>query len=117
MLSTISREEKISNLLPASLYVGIKKVSAIIAQMDAAKWQFENEINNFQGVDLNLQPLNDAAKGAGSDSADAFLEEFEKELEKLQDLRDRGKITEKEYLDQLRVNVIALYCSNTVWKK
>lgn len=79
--------------------------------------RLSNEVLSNVDWEVDYGPLTENAGGAGSDSADAFLEEFEKELEKLQDLRDRGKITEKEYLDQLRVNVIALYCSNTVWKK
>ena len=44
-----------------------------------------------------------SASKAGKETADAYLEAFEKELEKLQGMRDRNEITEKEYLDRLRV--------------
>ena len=43
-----------------------------------------------------------SAGSAGKEAADAYLEAFEKELKDLDDLKDRGKITEKQYLDALR---------------
>lgn len=56
---------------------------------------------------VDFSKATDSAKKAGSKSgkkaADAYLEAFEKELEKLQGMRDRNEITEKEYLDRLRV--------------
>ena len=39
---------------------------------------------------------------SGSKDGDAYVEAFEKELEKLEDARDNGLISEKEYLDRLR---------------
>lgn len=44
-----------------------------------------------------------SAGGAGKEAADAYLEAFEKELKELDELRDDGIISEKEYLDRLRV--------------
>lgn len=44
----------------------------------------------------------ESASKSGKKAADAYLEAFEKELEKLQGMRDRNEITEKEYLDNLR---------------
>ncbi len=43
-----------------------------------------------------------SAGSAGKEAADAYLEAFEKELKDLDDLKSRGKITEKQYLDALR---------------
>ena len=43
-----------------------------------------------------------SAGSAGKEAADAYLEAFEKELADLDDLKSRGKITEKQYLDALR---------------
>ena len=43
-----------------------------------------------------------SASKAGKEAADAYLEAFEKELSELDDLKSRGKITEKQYLDALR---------------
>ena len=64
-------------------------------------------------VKLDFNPARTGGKSggastAGKKAADEYLEAFNKELEKLKDLKDRGKITEKEYLDQLRVNICPL---------
>lgn len=43
----------------------------------------------------------DASKGGG-DAGDAYVEAYEKELAQLESLRDRGLISEKEYLNRLK---------------
>ncbi len=43
-----------------------------------------------------------AARDAGQAAGDAYADAFEKELEDLKTLRDRGTITEKAYLDEFR---------------
>ena len=43
-----------------------------------------------------------SASKSGKEAADAYLEAFEKEYKQLKDKLDRGEITEKEYLDNLR---------------
>lgn len=43
-----------------------------------------------------------SASKAGKEAANAYLEAFEKELQKLDDLKSQGKISEKQYLDALR---------------
>lgn len=80
------------------------------AQMQNAIYQKIQQVQNelaegLEPSELELQfdPNTTEAVKAGGDAGDAYVEAFEKELEKLQDLRDRGKITEKDYLDQLRV--------------
>ena len=70
----------------------------------------ENLSSNFGKI------VGDAGK-SGKDSADAYLKAFEEELKELQSLRDSGEISEKEYLDRLRVTISALYRSNTIYKK
>lgn len=65
----------------------------IITKLNATKDKFEKGLN-FGSVD--------SAGSAGKESADAYLEAFEKELGDLDDLKDRGVISEKEYLDHLR---------------
>ncbi len=64
--------------------------------------EVKNAVNNvqidFQGVGGGSKSASKASKEA----ADAFLELFENELKALDDLKDRGKITEKQYLDALR---------------
>ena len=52
---------------------------------------------NFDG-----NSIKDAEK-SGKEAADKYLEAFEKEYELLKNLLDWGLITEKEYLDQLRI--------------
>lgn len=57
-------------------------------------------VNNFSGNFDGF--MGGAASKAGEKAGDAYVDAFEKELEKLQTLRDQGKITEKQYLDYLR---------------
>ena len=65
----------------------------IITKLNATKDKFEKRLD-FGSVD--------SAGSAGKDAGDAYLEAFEKELSNLDDLKDRGVISEKEYLDSLR---------------
>lgn len=60
---------------------------------DAAVNNFSGDFDKFMGG---------AASKAGKKAGDAYVKAFEKELKKLQTLRDQGKITEKQYLDYLR---------------
>ena len=64
--------------------------------------EVNNAVNNvqidFQGVGGGFK----SAGTAGKEAADTYLEAFEKELKDLDDLKDRGEITEKQYLDALR---------------
>lgn len=80
-----------------------------LAAAVAIKSQLEtianSEVKNMEiepTVKLGSKGKSDAKK-SGRKTADAYLEAFEKELEKLQGMRDRNEITEKEYLDRLRV--------------
>lgn len=92
------------------------KVGGAYAAMQIALNEVRNDITNFKPVEVDFDKIAPAskAKSSGKKAADEYLEAFEKELEKLKDLKDRGKITEKEYLDQLRVKKNALYRSNTI---
>lgn len=72
--------------------------------------QLTNEIsdlitNGSEKTKLDLTNMAGGKSGVGSagkEAADAYLEAFEKELSNLDDLKDRGIISEKEYLDRLR---------------
>ena len=72
--------------------------------------QLTNEIsdlitNGSEKTKLDLTNMAGGKSGAGSagkEAGDAYLEAFEKELGDLDDLKDRGIISEKEYLDRLR---------------
>lgn len=70
-------------------------------------------INNAPELNFDYEPVKldfdgaytgskDAAGKAGKEAADEYKKKFEEELNDLQSLHDRGKITEKEYLDALR---------------
>ena len=74
---------------------------AIKSQLEALA---NGEVKNMEiepTVKLGSKGKSDAKK-SGKKAADKYLEAFEKELEKLQGMRDRNEITEKEYLDNLR---------------
>ncbi|MDE5697756.1 MAG: hypothetical protein K2I96_10170 [Lachnospiraceae bacterium] len=79
-----------------------------LAAAVAIKSQLETlangEVKNMEiepTVKLGSKGKSSASK-SGKKAADAYLEAFENELEKLQGMRDRNEITEKEYLDNLR---------------
>ena len=59
-------------------------------------------VNNFSGDFDGFMGGKSGAGKAGKKAGDAYVDAFEKELKKLQTLRDQGKITEKQYLDYLR---------------
>lgn len=59
-------------------------------------------VNNFDGDFDGFMGGTKAASRAGSSAGDAYVDAFEEELKDLQGLRDRGVISEKEYLDRLR---------------
>lgn len=61
----------------------------------------ESEYQSHWKLDVEY-PDTSSASDAGKESADAYLEAYEKEYEKLGKLRDQGKISEKEYLDALK---------------
>lgn len=73
-----------------------KDIALGIKDSPELDYQYEPVKINFDG-----NSIKDAEK-AGKEAADKYLEAFEKEYENLNDLLDHGKISEKEYLDQLR---------------
>ena len=79
-----------------------------LAEVDRIKGELEELANGesensitMPGVTLGNKGTS-AAKSAGRDAGDAYVDAFEKELEDLKTLRDRGTITEKAYLDEFR---------------
>lgn len=70
-------------------------MSDMMAQIGRATSSYQVDFSNVGGGSKS-------ASKAGKEAADAYLEAFEKELKDLDDLKDRGKITEKQYLDALR---------------
>ncbi len=64
--------------------------------------EVNNAVNNVHIDFGNIGGGSRSAGSAGKEAADTYLEAFEKELKDLDDLKDRGKATEKQYLDALR---------------
>lgn len=64
--------------------------------------------NGISNITIS-SPSSKSAKKSGKTDADKYLEEFKKELEKLDSLKERGKITELDYLQQLRVLYIKYF--------
>lgn len=100
-LEQIYQEVASGTINPAMILAKTARAAMLKSYIDSAA----NNINYEPKVDFTK--ATDSAKKAGSKSgkkaADKYLEAFEKELEKLQGMRDRNEITEKEYLDRLRV--------------
>ncbi len=99
-LEQIYQEVASGTITPAMILAKTARAAMLKSYIDSAA----NNINYEPKVDFTK--ATDSAKKAGSKSgkkaADKYLEAFEKELEKLQGMRDRNEITEKEYLDNLR---------------
>ncbi len=66
---------------------------------------------DWKPVEVDFKPAstgNSSARSAGKEAADAYLDGFEEEVKNLKDLKDAGLISDKEYLDRLRVNMCPL---------
>ncbi len=96
-LEQIYQEVASGTITPIQIGVKVARAAMLKAFIDNTA----GNINYEPKVDFTK--ATDSAKKAGKKTADAYLEAFEKELEKLQGMRDRNEITEKEYLDRLRV--------------
>ena len=79
-----------------------------LAEVDRIKGELEELANGesensitMPGVTLGNKGKS-AAKSAGQSAGNAYVDAFEKELDDLKTLRDRGTITEKAYLDEFR---------------
>ena len=82
--------------------------SRAVSELNRAIHEFSaNVVNNLDLDDVKVDFGNigggaSKAGKAGKKAGDAYVDALEKELKKLQTLRDQGKITEKQYLDYLR---------------
>lgn len=88
--------------------------TAVKGQMELVKKQVIEQFANL-GSDVDFSNIGGGTKSAGkagSSAGDAYVDAFEEELKALEDLRNDGLISEKEYLDRLRVDINALSYSN-----
>ncbi|MDE6687687.1 MAG: hypothetical protein K2K17_10270 [Lachnospiraceae bacterium] len=79
--------------------------SAIYAQIQSVRSSLQKDLDNSQ-LELKFDFPSGKASGAasaGKDAAEEYLDGFHNELDRLKFLQDNGFITEKEYLDQLRI--------------
>lgn len=62
------------------------------------------EYGKKKPVEIEVKPKKNtrAHSGAGREQADAYVEAYEKELKKLDELKENGLITESQYLDRLK---------------
>lgn len=113
----LNTAEKIQKLKELATVYGQTAIAARIANMQKANQDghipinYEDELASLQN-DINSAVNNiqidfsgvgsKSAGSAGKEAGDAYLEAFEKELKQLQDDKDNGIITEKQYLDGLR---------------
>ena len=82
--------------------------AAYMAQFNATKSRAKSQFDsltksiNEKASSFVYKPAVDAASGGGSEAGDAYVEAFEKELQELDDLKEAGLISEREYLERLR---------------
>lgn len=91
-----------------------ERVKGLNAQIDAQLALFNAEVKNrkVEAPTIENSPTTTkAAGGAGGEAADAYVEEFEKELKKLDELKDAGVISEKEYLDRLKALYVKYFAN------
>jgi len=115
----ISTEEKVKELKELAAAYGQTAIVTRIANLEEAAQEehipidydkelaaLQNEINNsVNNIPITFIASDDisSAAGTGKAAGDAYMDAFEKELSSLEDLRNNGIISEKEYLDRLRL--------------
>lgn len=112
----LSVQEKIDKLKELANAYGQTAIAARIANLEKANENghisidydkelasLQNDINNaVNNVKIDFSGVGGDASKAGKKAGDAYVEAYEKEVKKLDDLKSQGKITEKQYLDYLR---------------
>lgn len=89
----------------------------VIAAMQSQANQLNTQIQSAMNAELDKKPIElkninvnpKGAGGAGKEAADAYKEAFEKELKELDELRDAGVISEREYLERLKALYIKYF--------
>lgn len=76
-----------------------------LTEADIATYQknLQNQLLNIQNAEIDFKRTDtSSASKAGKDSGDAYVEAYEEELKELENLRDRGEISESEYLSRMK---------------
>ena len=85
-----------------SIFSGGGAVTWGEATKELARKEIEKAFAELSNTDVKFGG-GTKTKEAGEKAADEYIKAFEKELESLKILRERGDISEKEYLDRLKV--------------
>lgn len=96
-LSKLAKAKEIAAQVDAGNYGRIPELEALTQELETHDFTKDVKID-FSSVGGGTN----AAGSAGSDAGDAYVEQFEKELESLEEQRDAGIITEKEFLDKYK---------------
>lgn len=86
--------------------ITIDQLGKKLARANELQNLIKNSAGNIkyeQKADYNGSAGKSSASKAGQKTADAYLEAFNEELKELDKLKDQGKISEKKYLDALRL--------------
>ncbi len=113
--NSLTSEQKIQNLKELAEAYGDTAAAALAASLTdrlaggeidaqtALKDLLSQMGASLQEVEFGFPNVKEAASQAGAEAGDAYLEAFEEELGELERLRDSHTLTEKEYLEGLRV--------------
>lgn len=96
-LSKLAKAKEIAAQVDAGNYGRIPELEALTQELETHDFTKDVKID-FSSVGGGTN----AAGSAGSDAGDAYVEAFEKELKALEEQRDAGIITEKEFLDKYK---------------
>lgn len=96
-LEKLARAKEIAAQVDAGNYGRIPELEALTQELETH--DFTKDVNiDFSSVGGGKS----SAAGSGGEAGDAYVEAFEKELKALEEQRDAGIITEKEFLDRYK---------------
>lgn len=101
VLTQLANAKSILGTVESGGTVSLNSYQKALDDVQSAK----QTILDWKPVEVDFGNIGGGKKSAGSagkEAADAYLESFEKELKDLDDLKDHGRISEKQYLDALR---------------
>lgn len=101
VLTQLANAKSIFSTIENGGTVSLSSYEKALSDVESAK----QTMLDWKPVDIDFGDIGGGKSGAskaGSDAGDAYVEAYEKEVKKLDDLKSQGKITEKQYLDYLR---------------
>ena len=118
--SSINTEEKIRRLKELATAYGQTAIVAHIASLEKATHDghmiidYDKELaalqdninNNIDNIQIDFNSIGGGkseTSAAGTSAGKSYVDAFEEELQALEDIKNNGLISEKEYLDRLRV--------------